>query len=289
MHTRFMVIPLAVILFSLIGVKIKNNGIIFLPVVASQTTVVAEDLLEGYVADCKPSPHSTLLSLAAYSNQGTLTLSNEMDGVPIYQSDLGELILSLEGPLAGNWWTWLADAEGNRLSKSVSVRTESEAGLGKCQHATISFHTAPFHSQPVLAPLAWDGALSQKGVYAEPARVQSGENFWHLIDANWENEQEANGEGRIYVEVLNANGQREVGRSVTIFWKDGSETQLTVEQPGAEYALYYPMSLAGNVYSVRVEGYPSDTLIGAGLGTPGSPSWHIHTNIKLKFQFAIRP
>lgn len=288
---RNVVVCVAVILVSIVGILTQDGGTIFLPVVASQPDMNTEgSLLKGYVKECAPSSSSTLISLDQSSKgQGVLVLSRASDGTPIFRSRLDVLALSIEGPLVGDWWAWLVDSENQRLSESVFVHTDSEAGLGRCQHAILVFNKGQAYSQPALIPLAWDSRLSQMGIYAMPAQIQSGESFWHLVEAKWENEQEAAGEGRIYVEVLDSNGQREIGRMVTISYDGDSVTQATEDRPEEEYSFFYDMDKAGNIYEIQVEGYPSDILKGAGLGTPELPFHSIRTNVKLVFRLTVRP
>jgi len=144
-------------------------------------------------------------------------------------------------------------------------------------------------SVPALPPRAWDGRLSQLGVNVVDAAVSSGQPFWRLIEAKWENEQEAGGKHHIFIEVLDENGNRIVGAPVTIFWSGGSASGQTEDKNPPDYAYNYPMYMAGNSYNAKIEGLPSDVIQGMGLGTPEKPQWTIHTNVKLIFQRTIAP
>jgi CRP-like cAMP-binding protein len=142
---------------------------------------------------------------------------------------------------------------------------------------------------PAFPSRAWDGRASALGVYVQDANVGSGQQFWRLIEMRWENEEEAGGRHHIYVETLDENGQRIIGQPVYIFWPEGGDTVLTENKPVPEFALNYPMWKAGNSYNVRVDGLPSDTIQGLGLGTPDLPFHTIHTNYKLTFQRVTMP
>lgn len=142
---------------------------------------------------------------------------------------------------------------------------------------------------PAFPSRAWDGRASALGVHVSDASVPSGQQFWRLIEMRWENEAEAGGRHHIYVETLDENGQRIVGQPVYIFWPEGGDTVLTENKPAPEFALNYPMWKAGNSYNVRVEGLPSDTINGLGLGTPDLPFHTIHTNYLLTFQRVTMP
>jgi hypothetical protein len=136
---------------------------------------------------------------------------------------------------------------------------------------------------------AWDGRLNELGVSVADAGVGSGQPYWRLIEARWEDEVEAGGKHHIYVEVLDENGQRIVGQPVTVFWGDGGETIVTENKPAPEYALNYPMFRPGHSYNVKVDGLPSDVLQGAGLGDLGRRAWNIHVNYLMTFQKTIAP
>src|SRR5690606_22495818 len=48
-------------------------------------------------------------------------------------------ILKSDGPREGNWWFWVVDSAGNRISEMANVHTDGEPGGGKCQQAVIDF------------------------------------------------------------------------------------------------------------------------------------------------------
>jgi CRP-like cAMP-binding protein len=139
------------------------------------------------------------------------------------------------------------------------------------------------------APRAWDGRLDALGVSVQGAGAGPGQPYWRLIEARWENEEEAGGRHHIYVEVLDEAGQRIVGQPVNIFWGGGGVNLTTENKPPPEFSLNYPMFKAGHSYNVKIDGLPSDAVMGVGLGTPDLPFHTIHTNFKLTFQKAIAP
>ena len=140
-----------------------------------------------------------------------------------------------------------------------------------------------------LPPRGWDGRLDQLGVSVAEAGVGSGQPYWRLIDARWENEEEAGGKHHVYVEVLDESGQRIVDQPVTVFWAGGGDTVRTENKPAPEYASNYPMFKAGNSYNAKVEGLPSDVVQGMGLGTPDMRFYTIHTTFLLTFQRTVAP
>jgi uncharacterized protein YgiM (DUF1202 family) len=48
-------------------------------------------------------------------------------------------ILKTDGPREGNWFFWIVDGGGKRISAIANVQTHGEAGEGKCQQAVIDF------------------------------------------------------------------------------------------------------------------------------------------------------
>jgi hypothetical protein len=48
-------------------------------------------------------------------------------------------ILQSDGPREGNWWFWVVDPAGNRISEMANVRTDGTPGDGKCQQAVVDF------------------------------------------------------------------------------------------------------------------------------------------------------
>jgi CRP-like cAMP-binding protein len=142
---------------------------------------------------------------------------------------------------------------------------------------------------PSARARAWDGRLDALGVTVQGSGAGSGQPYWRLVEAGWENEEEAGGRHHIYVEVLDEAGQRIVGQPVNIFWGGGGVVLPTEDKPAPEFSLNYPMFKAGHSYNIKIEGLPSDAVMNVGLGTPELPFHTIHTNFKLTFQKSVAP
>lgn len=140
----------------------------------------------------------------------------------------------------------------------------------------------------VAAPRAWDGRLDQLGARVDEAPAAPGQQYWRVSEARWENEQEAAGRHHIYVEVVDENGDRIVGQPVTVFWSDGNFTAATEDKNPPDYSFNYQMYAAGNAYDVKVEGMPSETFRGAGMGDIDRPNYGIHTAFYITFQRATK-
>jgi uncharacterized protein YraI len=78
----------------------------------------------------------------SYAPDGPIVASIKAGPHPGYEGwDQGfySHILKSDGPREGNWWFWVVDPAGNRISEMGNVRTDGEAGNGKCQQAVIDF------------------------------------------------------------------------------------------------------------------------------------------------------
>jgi hypothetical protein len=142
--------------------------------------------------------------------------------------------------------------------------------------------------QPSLPPVQWDGRLDAMGVRIAGVDVPAGQPYWRVVKVQWGNEQESQGKHHIYVEVLDEAGNRIVGQPVVVFWPGGQEILRTEDKPAPEYACNFPMYAVLGTYSVRVDGLPSETLVGLGMGTPELPAWKIHTTFYITFQRTVR-
>ncbi len=50
-------------------------------------------------------------------------------------------LLQINGPREGDWWFWVMDGGGQRISALGFVHTDGSAGDGQCQQAVIDFHS----------------------------------------------------------------------------------------------------------------------------------------------------
>lgn len=48
-------------------------------------------------------------------------------------------ILLASGPREGNWWFWIENSDGHRISEMAHVHTHKDPAAGNCQHAVIDF------------------------------------------------------------------------------------------------------------------------------------------------------
>ena len=102
-----------------------------------------------------------------------------------------------------------------------------------------------------------------------------------LARAGWRDPEEANGAHHILVDVLDEEGDREVGAAVVVFWADGSTTLIIEEKPGEPFGANFPMYATLGSYGARV----GDCVVsGMGLGTPQEPNIPHHTVFELVFE-----
>lgn len=131
-----------------------------------------------------------------------------------------------------------------------------------------------------VPPSGWDPRLTEMGVYLNRAQTSPGQTAYRLVNAQFEDESQANGLHHIYVDVLDENGQRMLGQPVIQVWHDGQAVGHTEDKPYPEYSLNFPMyGVQGpDNYGVYVLGAPSDVINGMGLPA-GQP-----VNYRLTFQ-----
>jgi CRP-like cAMP-binding protein len=137
-------------------------------------------------------------------------------------------------------------------------------------------------------PRELDPRLPSLNVVVQPAGVRPGQSYWRLVAARWQNEQEAQGDHTIYVEVLDENGGRILNAPIEIRWPGASITIFTEEKPANEYPANFPMYNTLGSYAVSLPGLPSDAILGLGLGTAEQPAFTIHTNFLLTFRRTTR-
>lgn len=61
------------------------------------------------------------------------------EGYPNWEQGFYSHILQSSGPREGDWWFWVVDPSGKRISEMAHVHTDGEAGAGKCQQAVVDF------------------------------------------------------------------------------------------------------------------------------------------------------
>jgi hypothetical protein len=137
---------------------------------------------------------------------------------------------------------------------------------------------------PPLPPREWDPRLDALGVYVEDAKVAPDQVHWRLVKARWANAVESAGRHHIFVEVLDDDGVRMVGRPVVFAWPTGSLTLFTEGKSPPDWPINFPMYGTLGSYDTYVSGLPSDRVVGMGMGTPEQPDFTIHTSFYLTFQ-----
>ena len=188
-----------------------------------------------------------------------------------------------------NTLTPLPAATSTRSATPMPTATAAPTSRPRVRRVLPTETAAPT-ATPCPAPVirTLDGRLPLLGVRVEPASVSQGQPYWRLVDASWTDEAESGGKHSIYIEVLDAGGNRALGQQVIVEWRDGSAILVAKDMPPPEYSVNFPMYSALGSYAVRVLGYPSDRICGLGLGTIEAPNFTIHTCFYLTFQLVYR-
>ena len=88
------------------------------------------------------SPTSGLEVAFSYAQDGPIVASVQSGPHQGYEGwDTGYYshILQSDGPREGDWYFWIVDGNGQRISAAAHVHTDGSAGDGKCQQAVIDF------------------------------------------------------------------------------------------------------------------------------------------------------
>lgn len=132
-----------------------------------------------------------------------------------------------------------------------------------------------------------DPRLDALGVALQPADVAEGEAYWRIVEIRWYDEEEAEEQHAILVDVLDEEGNRLINQPVRIWWDGGGE-QLAIENNSADYGASTPMLAAGQFYSLQVDGLPSERVHGMGLGDIERRADTILVSYLVKFQRVLR-
>lgn len=165
------------------------------------------------------------------------------------------------------------------------------AGGTTSYQVLLPFVVAP----PPLPPISWDARLDQRGTFIVPAEVQPGQGYWRLVKGVWyaEHEQPFDGQHHIYMDSLDAAGQRRPGVPIDITSMDGKtrfQTVVTELKPGDLYAGNFPMySLAPAYRALPNDGNPADAVSGMGMGSIEYPYLAYHTSYGFVWQWTIAP
>ncbi len=137
---------------------------------------------------------------------------------------------------------------------------------------------------PTLPPREWSWNMP-KGVQLMPASVTSGQTYWRLVKAVFEDVNTTHfcgGDHQIYIETIDENGARVTGQPVKMRWADGMEHAVTNGNEKVGCATHFSMYGMLGSYACQVEGV-SDVV--AGMGLPGKR----HVSYRLVFQRVTLP
>lgn len=137
-----------------------------------------------------------------------------------------------------------------------------------------------------MPPVEWDDRLTQRGAVLRPY-TGNADSYWKIVKAAWMDEQESGGKHHVFVEVLNKDGNREVGVPVMFGWQSGNEIKKSEAKPTENYAVDFPMFAVAPAYWVTIPD-DADTLDGLGMGSIEQPNYAIHTSYHVTFQKVSR-
>lgn len=121
--------------------------------------------------------------------------------------------------------------------------------------------------------------------------LKPGQRGYRLIEAGYypDGASRFGPDHHILVEVLDANGNRQMGVPVHFYWGNGEAPPVATNKVGGPYAADYGMTSAGHSFGVWVgnDRAASDSAFGMGLGKLGNEHMGDHVTYRLVFQEAV--
>jgi hypothetical protein len=187
---------------------------------------------------------------------------------------------------ADRWGLSLLDQSGRELA---ALGQTEIAGAGQAiaipasvsqPRPTATATAALAADHPTHRAPTWDDRLTPLGINLTRAQAAQGQPVFRLVKARYLDDTESGGMHHVFVEVLDEQGQRLLGQSVSLKWSDGESTMVTEDKPYPEFAANAPLygAMADGTYEVAVKNAPSDVV--SGLGLPGKH----HVAYQLTFQ-----
>ena len=132
---------IAVVIFVSITLFQIGDNPIHLPIIFAQTDEnVSGELHKGYIQMCLTTHQYTWIESLGVSGL-KIVHSDSSDGPILPDGYPGDSVTEIgKGAIEGNWWVWLVDTNGERVSESVPVHTDKDLGLYKCQHVKVVFY-----------------------------------------------------------------------------------------------------------------------------------------------------
>jgi hypothetical protein len=195
---------------------VGQDGNVYLPLVGRLFTSLQFD--QAIVQFCEPNagithasgkvrqqgrPVNGKIVVFSYEPDGPIvaqTLSGPHPGYPNWSPGFFSHILHTEGRIEGDWYFWITDEAGNRISAIAYLHTDGEAGLDKCQQAYITFDNYRGRSQ-LNFPMAGIQAhlLHEREANVAMTAIRSLRLFWAKQQVEWSVFEPARGEFRFYM------------------------------------------------------------------------------------------
>ena len=159
---RVVVTAIVVVMLFAVAVLAQDGDNSYLPLVQSAATdgPASPAIPQGYVRSCETHHAFTRATVVAgfFEGYDSVVYSTSADGQQLGSALKGDpLMFSTDDAVAGEWWLWLVNSAGERISEPVFLKTDAEPGLGRCQNASVVFYSnAPGEGDP-CASIGGDG------------------------------------------------------------------------------------------------------------------------------------
>lgn len=148
-------------------------------------------------------------------------------------------------------------------------------------------HPASAPPTPGLPPRAISDDFKRRVPSVVAVVPEPGKRYYRLIQAEYvpDGARRFGPDHHILVDVLDANGNRQMGTPINFYWADGSDI-VPINKVSEPYGADYGMTSAGQGFGVWVGNFreASDDVFGMGLGKIGSEQMGDHVTYYLVFQ-----
>ncbi|MEZ4830888.1 MAG: DUF5107 domain-containing protein [Caldilineaceae bacterium] len=224
-------------------------------------------------------------ALALIPQAGTTELRLASTGSPAMQSITSRLVVRVDNNVVSD--TEITLSTDAIHTQSLPYRFDGHRWVVQLMDAQNRVLFAYDNLAPVAEPveddtIEWDARLDELNIDVIPANVRSGQTYWKVIKAEFQTPEEGGGRHHIYIEVLDEDGERIVGQTIQVHWRDGGAEIVTEDKPTPEYAANFPMYGDLGGYSIDLPGL-SDVVTGMGL-----PFGRMHVVYNLVFQKTVK-
>jgi hypothetical protein len=209
----------------------------------------SENLIHLYVRDANgvPVPNARIKVWAGQPPAGSPVYWN--DDVPFRPTSAAGMLefITVTGPMPDSRDYWMQVFDNTGAAQSDPVQFHFPRGSTIWITATLTQEGSP-NPNPVpigATPNATlDPRLAAMHVTVQPVNVASGQSYWKIVDAKFQDESEAGGNHNVYYTALDENGVPAPGIQVQMDWQGREANDIPTQSytdgnGGANSAMYH--------------------------------------------------